>query len=118
MAFPECPVSNCEEVLCYCMACQGSGAWGTYGPCDCIASTYFNERNPNDDRFEYFKIPVNLIWAHLDTREKIALYEVDPGFVFTVIPNAQNWYYPAKKALNDTEGVYAAKKARAIKREK
>ena len=96
------------------------GIWslGEYGPCDCIASTYFNERYSDDDRFTYFKIPINNVWNHLDAREKIAVYEVDPGFVFSIIPDAQNWYYPAKKELNDVEGVYASKKARAIKRQK
>ena len=116
-AFPDCPNDKCEG-MCFCMACQGTGAWGPYGPCDCIASNYFDRRDPNDDRFSYFKIPINNVWNFLDTREKIAVYEVDPGFVFSIIPDAQNWYYPAKKELNDVEGVYASKKARAIKRQK
>jgi hypothetical protein len=116
-AFPDCPNHKCE-VICYCMACEGSGAWGEYGPCDCIASNYFDRRDPNDDRFHYFKIPISNAWAHLDAREKIAVYELDPAFVFSLIPDAQNWYYPTKKELNDVEGVYDAKKSRAIKRQK
>lgn len=34
--FPDCPNHMCEG-LCYCMSCEGYGAWGEYGPCNCIA---------------------------------------------------------------------------------
>ena len=104
--FPDCPNHSCETI-CWCMACEGTGAWGEYGPCSCIAYNghyYQNHEieppDPFDDRYAYHKIKLQDIWPHLSERERVDAYDVDPCFVYEIMPNADEWYYPAREIIN------------------
>ena len=110
--FSECPNTSCPSG-CICNVCDGEGPWGD-GPCYCVVY----DANPNAADFTFHKIPIAVAWPHLDTREKLSVYEVDPGFVYTQIPDAHNWYFPAKKQANEEDGVYREKHSRRIRREK
>jgi hypothetical protein len=120
--FPDCPGHHCE-VICWCMACEGIGAWGEYGPCDCIAHTFdyglvIEPPDPFDDRYVFHKIPLATIWPYLNERERVDTYDVDPCFVYEVMPNAQEWYFRAREVINEADGKNASKNARRIRREK
>jgi hypothetical protein len=104
------------------MACEGTGAWGQYGPCNCIAySDQWNNYaapDPEDDRYVFTKISIATIWPHLDEREKVDAFDIDPCFVYGIMPNAQDWYFPARNAINELDGKNNAKNARRMRREK
>ena len=112
--FSECPSTACP-LGCICDMCMGCGPW-LDGPCRCII--WEDKPSLTDDDFDFHKIPVNVAWNFIDTREKLAVYEVDPGFVYTKDSKAHDWYFQAKKEANEEDGVYREKHARRIRKEK
>jgi len=110
--FSECPSTSCP-LGCICDMCQGCGPWYE-GPCACVVW----DNNPNDADFQFHKIPITVAWNFIDTREKLAVYEVDPGFVYAKNAKAHEWYFEEKKKANEDDGVYREKHARRIRREK
>ncbi len=110
--FSECTSMSCP-LGCICNMCLGNGPW-LDGPCRCVVW----DDDPNNIDFQFHKISINNIWDHLGTREKLAVYEVDPGFVYTKYPKAHEWYFEEKKKTNEEDGVYAKKNASRARREK
>lgn len=118
--FPDCP-NVCYALGCVCdMPCMGDGPWGyDNGPCsDVVWDWWRSDAHALDFESDFWKVPIATAWPHLDIREQLATYEVDPGFVYTIMTNAHDWYFAAKKQANEEDGVYREKHARRIRREK